>query len=59
MMQQTQVVNEALFHRCEVKASVSLLVDSRKKSMALNKIDEAELWLLSLKEDLRDADEED
>lgn len=59
MMQQTQVVNEALFHICEVKASVSLLVDSRKKSLALTKIDEAELWLLSLKEDLRDADEED
>ena len=59
MMQQTQVVNEALFHICEVKASVSLLVDSRKKSLALTKIDEAELWLLSLKGDLRDADEED
>lgn len=58
MMQQAQVVNEALFHICEVKASVSLLVDSRKKSMALNKLDEAELWLLSLKEDLRNADEE-
>ena len=55
MMDQTQVVNEALFHICEVRASLSLLLDSRKKSLAITKLDEAELWLDSLKGDLSHA----
>lgn len=56
MMHQKQVVDDALFHICEVKASLSLLLDSRKKSLAKTKIEEAELWLKDLKEDIVHAD---
>ena len=59
MMDQKQVVNEALFHICEAKASMSLLLDSRKKSLATTKLDEAELWLKDLKGDLDHADQKD
>ena len=59
MMHQKQVVNEALFHICEAKASMSLLLDSHKKSLAMTKLDEAELWLKDLKGDLNHADKED
>lgn len=56
MMQQKQVVDDVLFHICEVKASLSLLTDSRKKSLAKTKIEEAELWLKDLKGDITHAD---
>ena len=55
MMDQKQVVNEALFHICETKASMGFLLDSRKKSLAMTKLDEATLWLESLKEDVTHA----
>jgi hypothetical protein len=51
-MDQKQVVDDACFHICEVRAAMSLLLDSRKKSLALTKLDEAELWLGSLKDDI-------
>lgn len=52
MMDQKQVINEALFHICETKASMGLLLDSRKKSLAMTKLEEAVLWLESLKDDM-------
>lgn len=58
-MEQKQAVNEALYHICEVKAALSLLVDSRKKSLARTKLDECELWLKDLKEDIEHADPTD
>lgn len=59
MMQQKQVVDNALYHICEVKAAMSLLLDSRKKSLAKTKIEEAELWLKDLKGDIEHADTPD
>lgn len=55
MMDQRQVVNEALFHICETKASMGLLLDSRKKALAMTKLEEAALWLESLKDDVNHA----
>lgn len=54
-MEQKQVINEALFHICETRACLSLLLDGRKKSLSLTKLEEAELWLESLKEDIEHA----
>ena len=59
MMNQKQVVNEALYHICEVQAAMSLLIDSRKKSLAMTKLDECELWLRDLKEDIEHAHQTD
>ena len=56
MMEQKQAVDDALFHICEVKASLALLLDSRKKSLAKTKLDECELWLKDLKGDIEHAD---